>query len=100
MPSAFAPDAPPVDETFATCEPDAAHTLGGGTDEVEPDHPSVLGHLIRQLRPSQDLTRVLIPAFFLEPRSLLEKMADVMMHPQLILEYVHYLLCLIGARPL
>jgi hypothetical protein len=87
IPSPFPPVAPAFDATFAACVPDADHTLGGSTED-EPDHPSVLGHLIRQLRPGQDLTRVLIPAFFLEPRSLLEKMADVMMHPQLATAYV------------
>lgn len=82
------PDAytPPIDETFALCVADADHTLGGREEDVEPEHPSVLGHLIRQLRPGQDLTRVLIPSFFLEDRSLLEKLADVMMHPQLALQ--------------
>jgi oxysterol-binding protein-related protein 8 len=35
--------------------------------------------------PGQDLTRVTIPAFFLEPRSLLERMADTMMHPELLI---------------
>lgn len=89
VPHPFTPAAPAVADTLATAESDAVHTLGGGGDEVEPDHPSVLGHLIRQLSPFQDLTRVLIPSFFLEPRSLLEKMSDVMMHPQLVLEYVY-----------
>ena len=87
IPAAFPPACPPVTDTVGQCVPDADHTLGGTTEE-EPDHPSVLGHLIRQLRPGQDLTRVLIPSFFLEPRSLLEKMADVMMHPQLAIAYV------------
>ena len=36
--------------------------------------------------PGQDLTRVTIPTFFLEPRSLLERMADMLMHPELLLE--------------
>lgn len=35
--------------------------------------------------PGQDLTRVTIPSFFLEPRSLLERMADTQMHPDLLL---------------
>ena len=35
--------------------------------------------------PGQDLTRVTIPAFFLESRSLLERMADTQMHPDLLL---------------
>ena len=85
FPNAYTPAAPPIADTVAVAEPDADHTLGGHAEDTEPEHPSVLGHLIKQLRPNQDLTRVLIPAFFLEPRSLLEKMADVMMHPQLLL---------------
>ena len=40
---------------------------------------------VKQLMPGQDLTRVTIPAFFLEPRSLLERMADTQMHPDLLL---------------
>lgn len=38
--------------------------------------------------PGQDLTRVTIPAFFLEPRSLLERMADTLMHPELLIAAV------------
>jgi hypothetical protein len=44
---------------------------------------------VRQLMPGQDLTRVTIPAFFLEPRSLLERMADTQMHPDLLLNMSH-----------
>jgi Oxysterol-binding protein len=94
FPDPFAEHAPAVADTLALAVPDPDHSLGGSVEDEEPEHPSVLGHLIRQLRPGQDLTRVLIPAFFLEPRSLLEKMADVMMHPQLITEYVWCPLCL------
>lgn len=45
----------------------------------------LLSHAVKSLMPGQDLTRVTIPAFFLEPRSLLERMADTMMHPDLML---------------
>lgn len=34
--------------------------------------------------PGQDLTRVLIPVFFLESRSLLEKFTDILMHVNLL----------------
>jgi hypothetical protein len=94
FPDPFAEHAPALADTLAIAVPDPDHSLGGSVEDEEPDHPSVLGHLIRQLRPGQDLTRVLIPAFFLEPRSLLEKMADVMMHPQLITECVECPFCL------
>ena len=35
--------------------------------------------------PGQDLTRVTIPSWFLEPRSLLERLADTLMHPDVLL---------------
>jgi hypothetical protein len=73
------------DELWAVCEPDAKHTLGGAHNTEDPEHPSTVGHMVRSLMPGQDLTRVTIPSWFLESRSLLEKMTDMMMHPQLLL---------------
>jgi len=64
---------------------DPADSLGGSRETREPDHPSVIVHMVKSLMPGQDLTRVTIPPFFLEPRSLLERMADLMMHPDLLL---------------
>eukprot|EP01029_Cantina_marsupialis_P000541 TRINITY_DN103998_c0_g2_i1.p2 TRINITY_DN103998_c0_g2~~TRINITY_DN103998_c0_g2_i1.p2 ORF type:complete len:413 (+),score=106.44 TRINITY_DN103998_c0_g2_i1:2401-3639(+) len=52
--------------------------------EDAPPQPSLFTHLIKQLRPKQDLTRVLIPVYFLESRSLLEKFTDLMMHPDFL----------------
>ena len=40
---------------------------------------------VKSLVPGQDLTRVTIPPFYLEPRSLLERMSDLLMHPDLLL---------------
>jgi Oxysterol-binding protein len=74
------------DELYEKCIPDPENTLGGIKDDIEPDHPSVIGHLVKSLMPGQDLTRVQIPSFFLESRSLLERMADMMMHPDLLVE--------------
>lgn len=41
--------------------------------------------MVKSLMPGQDLTRVTIPAFFLESRSLLERLADTLMHPDALL---------------
>lgn len=79
---------PTPDQLYDLAVPDASNTLGGLKDDVDPEHPSVLGHLVSSLMPGQDLTRVTIPAFFLEPRSLLERMADTLMHPDLLLAAV------------
>jgi hypothetical protein len=83
--------APPTD-LFALCAADGRDTLGGLAGDVEAEHPSTIGHMVRSLMPGQDLTRVTIPAWFLETRSLLERMADMMMHPHLLLG------CVRGAR--
>jgi len=49
--------------------------LGQGSwDERPPtDHLAVLSHIISQLRPGADLSRVVLPTFILEPRSMLER---------------------------
>lgn len=50
-----------------------------------PPHPSMLTHMLRSLTPGQDLTRAFVPAFLLESRSILEKLADPFMHVDLLL---------------
>jgi hypothetical protein len=56
-------------------------------DEGDEEKPSsLILHLVKSLSAGQDLTRVLIPTTFLEPRSLLEKFTDMWVHPQLLLE--------------
>lgn len=43
------------------------------TQVIESDQGNVLSHLISQLRPGADLSRVTLPTFILEPRSMLER---------------------------
>ncbi|KAI1899374.1 hypothetical protein AGOR_G00061120 [Albula goreensis] len=45
---------------------------------------SVILHLLSQLKLGMDLTRVVLPTFILEKRSLLEMYADFMSHPDLL----------------
>ena len=52
-----------------------------------------------------DLHRVAFPTFVLEPRSMLERIADFMSHPDLVFGYVHVpiaalVLCLTEIVPL
>jgi len=57
-------------------------------DEVLDDQPkSIIFHLVKQLTNGQDLTRVLIPTYFIEPRSFLERLSDMLSHPQFLLGY-------------
>lgn len=49
----------PVFACFFACSSDKAHL--------------VLSHLVSQLRPGADLSRIVLPTFILEPRSMLER---------------------------
>ncbi|KAK7503994.1 hypothetical protein BaRGS_00004726 [Batillaria attramentaria] len=44
-------------------------------------HGSIIGHLLSQVRIGMDLTKVVLPTFILERRSLLEMYADFFAHP-------------------
>ncbi|KAL8584605.1 hypothetical protein ACOMHN_002335 [Nucella lapillus] len=46
-------------------------------------HCSVIGHLLSQVRIGMDLTKVVLPTFILERRSLLEMYADFFAHPDI-----------------
>uniref|UniRef100_A0A8C6FTZ1 Oxysterol-binding protein n=1 Tax=Moschus moschiferus TaxID=68415 RepID=A0A8C6FTZ1_MOSMO len=52
---------------------------------VMEDQRSVILHLISQLKLGMDLTKVVLPTFILEKRSLLEMYADFLAHPDLLL---------------
>jgi hypothetical protein len=83
------------------CVPDPPESLGKQSiGNPAAAQPGMISHLVRSLRPGQDLTRVLIPVEYLEPRSLLEKMTDHLMHPTLFVEYVflRIFLCLLFIR--
>lgn len=53
---------------------------------LEDDNRSIIMGLISQLRKGTDLSRVTLPTFVLEPRSLLEKLSDFMSHPDLVIK--------------
>ncbi|KAI6198265.1 Oxysterol-binding protein-related protein 9 [Aphelenchoides fujianensis] len=50
--------------------------------DVKKEHGSVLSHLLKQVRPGMDLTKITLPTFILERRSLLEMYADFFAHPE------------------
>lgn len=55
-------------------------------------HGSVVTHLLSQVKIGMDLTRVVLPTFILERRSLLEMYSDYFAHPDYFLKYViHHL---------
>ncbi|XP_047191098.1 oxysterol-binding protein-related protein 10-like isoform X2 [Scophthalmus maximus] len=75
------PDAiDPNDETTDTEDEEEEEELG-----VLDDQRSVIIHLLSQLKLGMDLTRVVLPTFILEKRSLLEMYANFMAHPDMFL---------------
>ncbi|GAB7357570.1 hypothetical protein MBLNU459_g0081t1 [Dothideomycetes sp. NU459] len=52
---------------------------------VNDEQGNVLSHIISQLRPGADLSRVTLPTFILEPRSMLERITNFMAHPETLL---------------
>ncbi|KAK4689514.1 hypothetical protein P7C73_g599, partial [Tremellales sp. Uapishka_1] len=54
------------------------------TSELDKDEGNILMALIAQLRPGMDLSKIALPTFVLEPRSLLERITDFFSHPELI----------------
>lgn len=50
--------------------------------EIE-SHGSVVRHLLSQVKIGMDLTKVVLPTFILERRSLLEMYADYFAHPDM-----------------
>ncbi|XP_067282743.1 oxysterol-binding protein-related protein 10 isoform X2 [Pseudorasbora parva] len=70
----------PPDEEVMDSDSNSEEDLG-----VLEDQRSVILHLLSQLKLGMDLTRVVLPTFILEKRSLLEMYANFMAHPDLFL---------------
>ena len=49
-------------------------------------HGSIITHLLSQVRIGMDLTKVVLPTFILERKSLLEMYADFFAHPDLFVK--------------
>jgi len=60
--------------------------LSSIVDSME-SHGSVVTHLLSQVKIGMDLTRVALPTFILERRSLLEMYADYFAHPDQFVRY-------------
>jgi len=58
----------------------------GDETVVSEEQGNVLMHIISQLRPGADLSRVTLPTFILEPKSMLERITNFMAHPETLLQ--------------
>ncbi|KAI4904049.1 hypothetical protein NFI96_033867 [Prochilodus magdalenae] len=74
------PDGADPSEESTDTEDNEEEDLG-----VLDDQRSIILHLLSQLKLGMDLTRVVLPTFILEKRSLLEMYANFMAHPDMFL---------------
>ncbi|KAF2138271.1 uncharacterized protein K452DRAFT_234665 [Aplosporella prunicola CBS 121167] len=64
---------------------DNSQVTGDDETVVDSEQSNVLSHIISQLRPGADLSRITLPTFILEPRSMLERITNFMAHPETLL---------------
>lgn len=60
-----------------------AHVFGAG-EMVADLCPSYMRRMLTSVRPGMDLSKIALPTFVLEPRSMLERVTDFFSHPDLI----------------
>jgi hypothetical protein len=61
---------------------------------LEEEPRNLLLALVSQIRPGMDLSKITLPTFILEPRSMLEKLTDFMTHGELLSLYVYFKSCI------
>lgn len=69
---------------------DALYEDNAENDISMESHGSVVTHLLSQVKIGMDLTKVVLPTFILERRSLLEMYADYFAHPDLFLSIADF----------
>ena len=69
---------------MVTCSPFCSPPpcVCGGVDGVQANK-SVIMHMLSQVRIGMDLTKIVLPTFILEKRSLLEMYAEFLAHPDI-----------------
>ncbi|EPX70976.1 oxysterol binding protein [Schizosaccharomyces octosporus yFS286] len=55
------------------------------TEEIEDESKNIILGIVSQLRPNMDLSKVTLPTFVLEPKSMLERITNFMSHPEFLL---------------
>ena len=64
------------------------YSSGGNDNSIfDDDNKSLILHVLSNLKLGMDLTKITLPTFILDKRSLLELFADCMTHPDLFLKY-------------
>jgi hypothetical protein len=76
-------ETPTVYQKYDAAAPGAV--AGGASEELGQEGKSIFLTLLKQVRPGMDLSKVVLPTFILEPRSMLEKLTDFMSHSDILM---------------
>ncbi|XP_008195979.1 oxysterol-binding protein-related protein 9 isoform X2 [Tribolium castaneum] len=79
-------DSATLSTTSGNLDYDALYEEEDDQDVEMESHGSVIRHLLSQVKIGMDLTKVVLPTFILERRSLLEMYADYFAHPDLFVD--------------
>ena len=84
----------------ANVDYDALYEDADDDEDVDmKNHGSVITHLLSQVRIGMDLTKIVLPTFILERRSLLEMYSDFFAHPgKMTQSHIHVLLKVLGIQ--
>ncbi|KJE95179.1 oxysterol binding protein [Capsaspora owczarzaki ATCC 30864] len=77
-------EADAVKETPYAQEPSREINVGPVTEEWGEESKSLMWSILKQLRPSVDLSKIPLPTFILEPRSFLDKLSDYYFHSDVL----------------
>lgn len=72
---------------------DGSPVTSPDAEVLEEEPRNLLLALVSQIRPGMDLSKITLPTFILEPRSMLEKLTDFMTHGELLALYMLILEC-------
>lgn len=70
-----------------TIEAEAGPVTSPDAEVLDEEPRNLLLALLSELRMNMDLSRITLPTFVLEPRSMLEKLTDFMTHGELLTMY-------------
>lgn len=70
---------------------DAAPVNSPDAEVLDEEPRNLLLALVSQIRPGMDLSKITLPTFILEPRSMLEKLTDFMTHGELLALYYMFI---------
>ncbi|PRP85039.1 hypothetical protein PROFUN_07223 [Planoprotostelium fungivorum] len=73
-----------VYQPYTRTTTDVAAAANGNEEEMGQDSKTLIFALIKQVKIGMDLSRVVLPTFILEPKSMLEKVSDFLTHSELL----------------